>query len=77
VARARAIRARRARRPSRVCARAAPRARRTGTPAIPGKQIPIEAITEMAKRLMSGEVPALAKIAYDLTPKPPGTTEWE
>lgn len=49
----------------------------TGTPAIPGKQLPLEALHEMARRLMSGEVPGLARIAYDLTPKPPGTTEWE
>lgn len=49
----------------------------TGTPAIPGRQLPIEAVTDMAERLMSGEVAGLSRVAYDLTPKPPGTTEWE
>eukprot|EP00306_Pavlova_sp_CCMP459_P019636 CAMPEP_0185197280 /NCGR_PEP_ID=MMETSP1140-20130426/39993_1 /TAXON_ID=298111 /ORGANISM="Pavlova sp., Strain CCMP459" /LENGTH=648 /DNA_ID=CAMNT_0027764387 /DNA_START=35 /DNA_END=1981 /DNA_ORIENTATION=- len=49
----------------------------TGTPAIPGKSLPLAAVHDMAKRLMSGEVKGLSRIAYDLTPKPPGTTEWE
>lgn len=49
----------------------------TGTPAIPGRQLPVRAVADMVQRLLSGEVPGIARVAYDLTPKPPGTTEWE
>ncbi|KAG8469009.1 hypothetical protein KFE25_007527 [Diacronema lutheri] len=49
----------------------------TGTPAIPGRQVPVEAVVEIVERLTSGEVAGLSRIAYDLTPKPPGTTEYE
>jgi GMP synthase (glutamine-hydrolysing) len=47
----------------------------TGVPAVPGKQIPIEALDEIVKRVLA--VPGIARVAYDLTSKPPGTTEWE
>jgi GMP synthase (glutamine-hydrolysing) len=47
----------------------------TGTPAIPGKDIPLQAISEMVSKIM--EVPGISRVLYDLTPKPPGTTEWE
>ncbi|KAJ1625526.1 hypothetical protein T492DRAFT_910808 [Pavlovales sp. CCMP2436] len=45
-------------------------------------QVPLEAVHDMAvhdmvRRLQSGEVPGVSRIAFDLTPKPPGTTEWE
>eukprot|EP00304_Pavlova_gyrans_P013511 CAMPEP_0206040946 /NCGR_PEP_ID=MMETSP1466-20131121/5675_1 /ASSEMBLY_ACC=CAM_ASM_001126 /TAXON_ID=44452 /ORGANISM="Pavlova gyrans, Strain CCMP608" /LENGTH=647 /DNA_ID=CAMNT_0053415633 /DNA_START=151 /DNA_END=2094 /DNA_ORIENTATION=+ len=49
----------------------------TGTPATPGTHLPLEALLEMVKRLQSSEVKGIARVAYDLTPKPPGTTEWE
>jgi len=53
----------------------------TGTPAIPGDEengaFPLDAMREVVGRLMSGEVEGIARVAFDLTPKPPGTTEWE
>lgn len=47
----------------------------TGVPAVPGIDIPEPALDEMVARLLS--VPNVARVAYDLTAKPPGTTEWE
>lgn len=48
----------------------------TGRPAVPGKDFPEEALKVMVSRILS-EVPGIARVAYDLTSKPPGTTEWE
>lgn len=48
----------------------------TGVPAIPGKDIPEAVIDEVVLRILS-EVHGISRIAYDLTSKPPGTTEWE
>ena len=48
----------------------------TGFPAIPGKELPLAALEKMVSRITS-EVPRIARVAYDLTSKPPGTTEWE
>ncbi len=48
----------------------------TGVPAIPGKDIPVATVELMVKRILA-EVPGIARVAYDLTSKPPGTTEWE
>ena len=49
----------------------------TGVAAIPGTEyMPLEALKEMVDRIMA-EVPGIARVAYDLTSKPPGTTEWE
>jgi len=48
----------------------------TGVPAVPGKQMPHEALEEMVSRI-SNEVRGVSRVAYDLTAKPPGTTEWE
>lgn len=48
----------------------------TGVPAIPGKDIPEEALNEMVTRIVL-EVPNISRVVYDLTSKPPGTTEWE
>jgi GMP synthase (glutamine-hydrolysing) len=48
----------------------------TGVPAIPGKHIPEVALETMVSRIQL-EVPGISKVAYDLTAKPPGTTEWE
>ncbi|XP_014681879.1 PREDICTED: GMP synthase [glutamine-hydrolyzing]-like [Priapulus caudatus] len=47
----------------------------TGIPATPGKQIPIEALDEMVAEIQ--KVPNISRVMYDLTAKPPGTTEWE
>lgn len=48
----------------------------TGVAATPGKELPEVAVFEMAKRIIK-EVPGISKVLYDLTSKPPGTTEWE
>jgi len=48
----------------------------TGIPALPGTHIPVEAVQEMVDRILQ-EVPGISRVAYDLTSKPPGTTEWE
>ncbi len=48
----------------------------TGVPALPGKEMPLEALKAMVTRIMQ-EVPGISRVVYDLTPKPPGTTEWE
>lgn len=47
----------------------------TGIPAQPGKHIP----EEVVMRIVSGvySVPGISRVMYDLTAKPPGTTEWE
>lgn len=48
----------------------------TGVPALPGKDLAVEIVQEMATRILK-EVPGISRVAYDLTSKPPGTTEWE
>lgn len=47
----------------------------TGRPAIPGVDIPEEALNEMVASVL--QVPGVSRVVYDLTSKPPGTTEWE
>jgi len=47
----------------------------TGVPAIPGKDISVEVITKMVSEILT--VHGISRVLYDLTPKPPGTTEWE
>ncbi|XP_054713979.1 GMP synthase [glutamine-hydrolyzing]-like isoform X2 [Uloborus diversus] len=47
----------------------------TGIPATPGKELPLEVIQKMVTEM--ADVPGISRILYDLTPKPPGTTEWE
>jgi len=47
----------------------------TGVPAIPHKTIPMEAIDEMVAGIL--QVKGISRVVYDLTSKPPGTTEWE
>lgn len=47
----------------------------TGTPAIPGKELPIHVVKKMVTEIST--VPGISRVLYDLTPKPPGTTEWE
>jgi GMP synthase (glutamine-hydrolysing) len=49
----------------------------TGTPAVPGSdQMPLPVLHKIVSRIL-GEVPGISRVLYDLTPKPPGTTEWE
>jgi len=48
----------------------------TGIPATPGKQISINVVNKMVDRILA-EVPGISRVAYDLTGKPPATTEWE
>ncbi|XP_008216297.1 GMP synthase [glutamine-hydrolyzing] [Nasonia vitripennis] len=47
----------------------------TGTPAIPGNELPMHVIKKMVSEISS--VPGISRVLYDLTSKPPGTTEWE
>jgi len=47
----------------------------TGVPAIPWKDIPIEALNEMKEKIQ--DLDGISRVMYDLTSKPPGTTEWE
>ncbi|XP_019864567.1 GMP synthase [glutamine-hydrolyzing] isoform X2 [Aethina tumida] len=47
----------------------------TGIPAVPGKQLPVEVIQKMVSEVL--QVPGISRVMYDLTSKPPGTTEWE
>ncbi|CAB4055823.1 guaA [Lepeophtheirus salmonis] len=47
----------------------------TGVPAIPGKDIPLEVINRMVSDL--SQLSGISRVLYDLTSKPPGTTEWE
>jgi len=47
----------------------------TGVPAVPGKDISIDVINKMVAEIMT--VNGISRVLYDLTPKPPGTTEWE
>jgi len=48
----------------------------TGRPAVPGIDMPEEALDVMTERILA-EVPGIARVMFDLTSKPPGTTEWE
>ena len=47
----------------------------TGVAARPGKDLPEELLTEMVHEI--NDVPGISRVLYDLTSKPPGTTEWE
>jgi len=47
----------------------------TGVPALPGKDISNEVINKMVAEILT--VNGISRVLYDLTPKPPGTTEWE
>jgi GMP synthase (glutamine-hydrolysing) len=48
----------------------------TGIPATPGEQLSVKTINKMVSEIMD-KVPGISRVAYDLTGKPPGTTEWE
>lgn len=47
----------------------------TGIPATPQKELPLDVIKKMVAEMSS--VPGISRILYDLSPKPPATTEWE
>lgn len=47
----------------------------TGVPAQPGKDIPQEVVNKMVAEIST--VQGISRVLYDLTAKPPGTTEWE
>lgn len=47
----------------------------TGVPAIPGIDISLEVIGKMVSEIES--INGISRVLYDLTAKPPGTTEWE
>jgi len=47
----------------------------TGVPATPGQEIPIKVLDAMVREIL--KVPGIVRVVYDLTAKPPGTTEWE
>jgi len=48
----------------------------TGQPAVPGVDIPEEALDAIVERILA-DVDGISRVALDLTTKPPGTTEWE
>ncbi|XP_014276827.1 GMP synthase [glutamine-hydrolyzing] isoform X1 [Halyomorpha halys] len=47
----------------------------TGIPAIPGIHLPVDVVQKMISDV--GAIPGISRVLYDLTAKPPGTTEWE
>eukprot|EP01135_Chromosphaera_perkinsii_P003855 Nk52_evm3s259 gene=Nk52_evmTU3s259 len=47
----------------------------TGMPAVPGDRMPFECLQTMVNDISVQE--GVSKVLYDLTAKPPGTTEWE
>ncbi len=47
----------------------------TGVPATPGIEISEKVLSEMVAQVQ--KLPGISRVAYDLTAKPPGTTEWE
>jgi GMP synthase (glutamine-hydrolysing) len=47
----------------------------TGLAAVPGKHLPEDVLLQMVNRIE--KIPGISRVAYDLTSKPPGTTEWE
>ncbi|XP_046753705.1 GMP synthase [glutamine-hydrolyzing] isoform X1 [Diprion similis] len=47
----------------------------TGRPAIPGNELPMHVVNKMVTEILN--VPGISRVLYDLTSKPPATTEWE
>jgi GMP synthase (glutamine-hydrolysing) len=48
----------------------------TGKPAVPGEDIPLDTLESTVERILN-EVPGITQVLYDLSSKPPATTEWE
>uniref|UniRef100_A0A336KDS9 GMP synthase (glutamine-hydrolyzing) n=1 Tax=Culicoides sonorensis TaxID=179676 RepID=A0A336KDS9_CULSO len=49
----------------------------TGVPAIPGSEhMPLDVLIKIHQNIRTS-VLGISRVLYDLTPKPPGTTEWE
>mmetsp|Transcript_2346 Transcript_2346/g.3371 ORF Transcript_2346/g.3371 Transcript_2346/m.3371 type:complete len:642 (-) Transcript_2346:363-2288(-) len=48
----------------------------TGVPAVPGKDLPEEVLSTMNTEILKN-VKGISRVCYDLTSKPPATTEWE
>lgn len=48
---------------------------KTGDIALPGEDFPEEVLAEIVEETLA--IPGIARVVYDLTSKPPGTTEWE
>ena len=47
----------------------------TGVPALPGRDLPTEVVSRMVGEIL--KIHGISRVLYDLTSKPPGTTEWE
>ena len=47
----------------------------TGVAAVPGRDLPEKVIGDIVQEIK--KVPGISRVLYDLTSKPPGTTEWE
>ena len=47
----------------------------TGVPAVPGADLSTELLAKMVSEIRT--VHGISRVLYDLTSKPPGTTEWE
>ncbi|ALC40112.1 bur [Drosophila busckii] len=48
----------------------------TGVPAVPGSvQLPLQVLNQMVREI--SKLDGVSRVLYDLTAKPPGTTEWE
>ncbi|XP_048775368.1 GMP synthase [glutamine-hydrolyzing]-like [Ostrea edulis] len=47
----------------------------TGIAATPDEHFPVQVLNQMVERIST--VPGISRVLYDLTSKPPGTTEWE
>ncbi len=48
----------------------------TGQPAVPGIDISIDLLNKLVEDIIN-QVPGISRVVYDLTSKPPATTEWE
>ena len=47
----------------------------TGDIALPGRDLPVDVVHEMVAEILKDD--SIVRVVYDLTSKPPGTTEWE